>query len=89
MLDHDHGDAEVVLDVVDPERDLLGLLGVEARGRLVEQQQLGLGAQRARQLHHLAHAVGQAGDALVAIVGEVEEIDDLLDGLAMLQLLLR
>ena len=50
------------LDVLDPERHVVGFLDVQARRRLVEQQQLGLGAQRARQLHHLAHAVGQAGD---------------------------
>jgi hypothetical protein len=53
-----------------------------------EQQQLGLGAQRARQLHHLAHAIGQAGDALLAVVGKIEEVDDLLHRRPVAQLLL-
>jgi hypothetical protein len=41
VLDHQHRDAEVVLDVLDPERHVAGFLDVEARGGLVEQQQLG------------------------------------------------
>jgi hypothetical protein len=61
VLDHQHRDAQVVLDVVDPEGHVLGLLDVQARGRLVQQQQLRLGAQRTRQFDHLAHTVRQAG----------------------------
>ncbi len=83
MLDHDDGDAEVVPDVLDPERDLFRLFGVEPRGRFVEQQQLRLRAERAGKLHHLARPIRQARDALVAIVGEIEEVDHLLHGLAM------
>ena len=86
MLDHQHGDAEQAPDVLDPERHVLGLLHAEAGGRLVEQQELGLGAQRARHLHHLAHAVGQVGDEAVAIGLQIEEVDHLLHRLAMRQL---
>ena len=64
-----------LLDVLDPERHVVGLLDVQARRRLVEQQQLGLGAQRARQLDHLAHAVGQPGHHRVAVVLQVEQLD--------------
>jgi hypothetical protein len=62
------------------------LLRVQARGRLVEQQQLGLGGERAPELDHLAHAVGQPGDEVVAVLGEIEEIDHLLHRLALRQL---
>ena len=86
VLDHQNGDAEQIAYVLDPEGHVVGLLDVEAGGRLVEQQQLGVGAERARQLRHLAHAVGQVDDEAVAVLLEVEELDDLLDRLAMLQL---
>ena len=75
-----------LLDVLDPEGHVLGLLDVEAGGGLVEQQQLGIGAERAGELGHLAHAVGQVDDEAVAVLLQVEEVDRLLDGLAMLDL---
>ncbi|MGX1297675.1 hypothetical protein AB7M75_007583 [Bradyrhizobium ottawaense] len=83
VLDHQHGDAELALHVADPERHVVGLLDIEAGRRLIEQDQLRLRAQRARQLDHLAHAIGQAGDQLIAIGFEIEELDDLLDPAAM------
>ena len=86
VLDHQHGDAELVADVVDPEGHVVGLLDVQARGRLVEQQQLRLGAQRPRQLDHLAHAVRQAGDQRLAVVLQVEQVDHPLDRLARREL---
>src|SRR6266852_1743548 len=57
VLDHQHGDAQELGDVLDPEGHLLGLLDGEPRRRLVEQQELGLGAERAPQLDDLAGAV--------------------------------
>ncbi|MNQ40279.1 hypothetical protein D3C85_539270 [compost metagenome] len=71
-----------MLDVLNPERHVRRLLDIEPRRRLVEQQQLGLGAQRARQLHHLAHAVGQPRHHRVAVVLQVEQVDHLLRLLA-------
>jgi hypothetical protein len=47
VFHHQHGDAQLVLDVLNPEGHVVGFLDVQARGGLVEQQQLGLGAQRA------------------------------------------
>ena len=44
--------------------------------------QLRLGAERARQLDHLAHAVGKPGDERLAMVLQVEQVDDALDRLA-------
>jgi hypothetical protein len=86
VLDHQHGDAEVVLDVLDPERHVVGFLRIQAGGRLVEQQQPRLGGERARQLDHFAHAIGQTGDQAVAVVRQVEEIDHLLHRFALRQL---
>ena len=77
MFDHQHGDAQVALDVLDPPGHVVGFFDVQARRRLVQQQQLGLGTQRARQLHDLAHAVGQPGDQRVAVVLQAEEVDHL------------
>jgi hypothetical protein len=77
VLHHQHRDAQFMLDVLDPERHVLGLLDVEAGGGLVQQQQLGLGAQRPRQFHHLAHAIGQPGDHRVAVVLQVQQLDHL------------
>ena len=77
MLDHEHGDAQFILDVRDPEGHVFGFLDVQAGRRLVEQQQFRLGAQGARQLDHLAHAVGQACDHRVAVVLQVQKVDDL------------
>ncbi len=45
--------------------ELVDLVVVEAAGRLVEQQQLGLGGERARQLDALLRAERQAGDGQV------------------------
>src|SRR3984893_10072041 len=47
VLDHDHGDAELGLHVPDPERHVVGLLDVQPGGRLVEQDQLWFGTERA------------------------------------------
>ena len=47
-------------------------LGTEAAGRLVEQQQPGLGDQRPGERHPLLHGVGQLGRQPVGDVGDVE-----------------
>src|SRR5882757_1418560 len=45
VLDHQHGHAELGLDVADPERHVVGLLDVQPGGGLIEQDQLGFGAK--------------------------------------------
>jgi len=78
VLDHQDGDAELGFHVADPERHVVGLLHIQPGRRLIQQDQLRLGAQRAGQFDHLAHAIGQPGDELVPMGGKVKEIDDLL-----------
>ena len=85
VLDHDDGDAEVLLDVLDPEAHALGFFDVQPRRRLVQQQQLRFDAQRAAQFDDLADAVRQIGDQRVAVALQAEEGDHVLDLLAMPQ----
>ena len=87
MRHHDDRDAEVAVDVLDPESHVLALLGVQPGGRLVEQQQLRLQAERAAHLHDLAHSVGQVRDPLLPVVGELQEVDDVFHAAPVLELL--
>src|SRR5215831_18770627 len=86
VLDHQHRDAEQILDVLDPEGHFVGFFDVEPGRRLVEQQQLWIGAKGARQLGDLPRAIRQADDGRVAILLQIEKIDHLFDGLAVLNL---
>ena len=87
VLDHQHGDAELVADIEHEARDVLGLLLVHARDHFVEQQQFRLAGQRPRQFDALLLAVGQRADDGVADVLDLEEFDDVLDPLPRLDLL--
>ena len=53
MLDEQHADAAPVADAADFAGERVDLLVVEARRGFVEQQQLGLDRQRARELDAL------------------------------------
>ena len=57
--------------------ELRDLLVVQAAGRLVEQQQLRLGDERARELDALQRAERQAGDRAVRDVGDADVVEDL------------
>ena len=61
----------------DEAHHVFGLLGVHARGGLVEEEQHGVERQRPGQLHALLQAVGQRADDLVANILKLQEIDDL------------
>lgn len=53
MLDQQNGDAAVVADLADQVAENVDFLVIEAAGGLVEQQDLRLGGQRARQFDAL------------------------------------
>ena len=72
-----------VADLEDRLGHAVGLLGVHAGHRLVEQQQARLGAQGAGDLDPLLVAVGQHADRGVQLVAELEELGDLADPLAV------
>ena len=79
--------AEMVVDVEDEAAHVLLFLEVHAGHRLVEQQQLRLGGERAAELDALLQAVGQPPDRRLADVLDLEEVDDLLDRAPVLELL--
>ena len=74
MLDEDHREPAVadLADEVD-ERLLLG--GVEAGGRLVEEEDLGLGGQRPGDLEPSLVAVGQVAGGRLGAVGDADELE--------------
>ena len=60
------------VEVVEQVQDLVAQAHVDARRRLVHQQQLGLAEQRARDEHALLLAAGQLADVAVGEVADVE-----------------
>src|SRR5262249_1167943 len=77
VLDHHDGQALDPRDVEDEAHHVLGLFGVHARGRLVEQEHHGIERERSGQLHTLLLAVGQRAHDLVPDVLQLEGVDDL------------
>ena len=76
MLDHEHGDTQFFLDVRDPKCHVFGFFHVQARGRLIKQQQRRLGAQCACEFDDFPNAIRQTGDHGVSVVLQVEKLDD-------------
>ena len=72
MLDQQHRDLTVVADATDQVAEDVDLLVVETARGLVEQQDLRIGRQRARQLDALLGAEWQAGDGAVGDAFEIE-----------------
>ncbi len=84
VLDDQHRQVELLTQAQEGDHRVVLLLDGHAGGRLVEQEQRGLGGQRPRHLDQLLHAVGQRAHRLVAVGLEVEEVHQLL-GLAPLR----
>ena len=78
--DHD----DVLADLGEQVEEAVALLGVEARGRLVDDDQLRVADQRLRDAEALAHAAREAGERLLAHVPEVGLLQQRLDRLAAL-----
>src|SRR5262245_42940866 len=76
VLDQQDRDAEPV-DMLDQRLELEGLLGVHARGRLVEQQQAGTVGDGARDLEPALLAVGKLHGGLVGPRREPDQLEDL------------
>src|SRR6266704_217904 len=79
VLDERDGRAEFVVDVEDEAAHVLLLLHVHARHGLVEQEEDGLGGERARQLDPLLEAIGQPAGRRLADGLDLQEVDDPLD----------
>ena len=81
VLDEHHGEVEAVAQRADLLLEHLGLGAVEPRGRLVEEQHLGIEHERAGDLEAALVAVGERRRALVGVVVELEELQQV-EGLA-------
>ena len=82
MLDQEHRDAALFLNVEDEARHVFGFFAVHPGDRFIEHQNLWLHRQRPRQLDALLQAVGQARNRLVADVVNLQKIDHLTFDLA-------
>jgi hypothetical protein len=60
VFDQQHRDVALVADAADQVAQDVHFLVVEAAGRLVEQQDLGFGRERTRQLHAFLGTEGQS-----------------------------
>ena len=87
VLDEDHRHVELLADLGDVARHVLGLLEVHAGDRLVEEQELRVHGQGAAQLDALLDAVGQQPDRVVPVRPQVEQVHDLRAPAAVLDLL--
>ena len=76
--DHDDVGGDVGEQVVEAH----ALLGVEARGRLVDDDELRIAEQRLRDAEALAHAAGEAAELLLAHVVEVDAVQQRVDRFA-------
>src|SRR5690606_37597164 len=87
VLDEQEGDAALAVELLDLLADLAHQRGVHARARLVEQHDLGVGHQRARQLQQLLLAARHGAGRLVGHVRQLHEVEHLARLLAQLALL--
>ncbi len=79
MFDQQHGHVALVANAADQVAEHVDFLVVEAAGGFVEQQDLRIGRQRARQFDALLRAERQAGNRDVRDVFEVEIGQDLVN----------
>ena len=75
VRDVEHRDAPLVADAQQPGQDALAQLHVDRRERLVEQQQAGIGGERARQRDALALPARKRGGIPVEHVPDVQRVD--------------
>ena len=73
--DEQDGQAELAVDAREQVEDRAGGFRVERGGRLVGEQHLGLGGERAGDADALLLAAGEFGRVAVALVGEADEVE--------------
>ena len=75
VLNHEHGELEVLLDLADESAQFVRLLRVHARGRLVEQKQRRLRGQRAGRSPAAAVCRRAGGGHLAGHVGKADDFE--------------
>ena len=68
-------DDDVLADLGEQVEEAVALLGIEAGGRLVDDDQLGIADQRLGDAEALAHAAGEAGQRLLAHVPQIDLVE--------------
>ena len=86
MLDQEDGHLAFVANAADQVAEDVDFFVVEAAGGLVEQQDLRIGGQRARQFDAFLGAERQTGNRDVGDILEVEIAEDFVDALVELGL---
>ena len=79
--DDHHGDAQLLVDVLDQGQDGMSGVGVQRTGGLVAQQHLGVGGQGAGNGNALLLAAGQLGGVGVCLVGQAHHLQQLFGAL--------
>src|SRR5450432_76985 len=87
MLDEEHRQAELGADAAQEHHQRLDFLVIEAAGRLVEQQQLGLARERAAELDALLRAERQIHHRYLGEGSQIEQVEQTIDGSAEVSLL--
>ena len=72
-------DDDIVADAGEQVEEAIALLGIEAGGRLIDDDQVGIADQRLSDSEALAHAAREAGDRLVAHRPEVRLFEQAFD----------
>ena len=88
MLDQQDGHFKFIADVVDDLQQFLGLGGVHARRRFIEEQQLHIGGQRTGDLQAALLTIGQVVGLQVFLAGKVDDFEQFFGPLGDLGLLL-
>ena len=81
--DEEARDAELAVELVEPAAQVLADARVEGAERLVEQQDAGLGGERAGEGHALALPAGELVGVALGEGRELDELEQLLDALAL------
>jgi hypothetical protein len=76
VLDEKHRHAQLLAQRQQPVAELVRLLRAHTARRLVEEQQIGVGRERAAELEQLERAVGQAAEAAIAELRQSEQLED-------------
>ena len=77
MGDDHHGDAQLLVDVLDEGQDGVGRIGVQRTGGLIAEQDFGVGGQRTGNGDALFLAAGELGRVGVGLIGQAHHFQQL------------